>query len=291
MAFRCSRILRSLCCAGILCLWGLAPGLASAQPAGTNTGNARFSTGMDIGHAYFFRGIRQEDEGFIAQPWGDATFKLRETDETSTSLAVGFWNSLHSGPTESDGPSENVTAWYRADFYTGLSLGLGGGYEAGVAYRQFMSPNDSFGTVKEITLSLGFDDSERWMGNFALAPHALLAIELDGQADRGTGEGVYLELGVEPGLTLQNAPVSVVFPVTLGLSLANYYEDALGNDSTYGFFDMGAVASYPLAISESYGSWKISGGLHLLFLGRSLEAFNDGNQVRGIASFGLSIEY
>ena len=142
MVLRCSRVLRSLCCAGIWCLWGLTPGLASAQPAGPNTGNVTFSTGIDIGHAFFFRGIRQEDRGFIAQPWGDVIFKLREAAETSTSLQMGFWNSLHSGPTGSDGPSENVAAWYRADFYTGVTLGLGGGYEAGVAYRQFMSPND-----------------------------------------------------------------------------------------------------------------------------------------------------
>ena len=158
---------------------------------------------------------------------------------------------------------------------------------------KFRSPsNDAFGTVKEITLGLSFDDSER-MGTFALSPHGLLAIELDGQADGGTGEreGVYLELGIEPDLALNNSAVSFVFPVTLGLSLANYYEDALGNDSAYGFFDMGAVASYPLAVSESYGSWKISSGLHLLFLGGSLRTFNDGDQVQVIGSFGLSIGY
>ena len=46
-------------------------------------------------------------------------------------------------------------------------------------------------------------DDSALLGVFSMAPHVLLAIELSGQADGSnsdTGEGVYLELGVEPGL-------------------------------------------------------------------------------------------
>ena len=109
------------------------------------------------------------------------------------------------------------------DFYAGLSLGLVGQWQADVVYTQYMSPNDTFSTVKELALSLAFDDSER-MGALALAPYVMLAIEASGNA-AGIESGVYVELGVEPGLPLEDSPVSLTFPVTLGLSLSDYYQN------------------------------------------------------------------
>jgi hypothetical protein len=276
--------------------WGLTPAVALAQP---NTGKVSFSAGLDFSHAYFFRGIRQEDEGFIAQPYGEIAFDLFEDAEglNTGSLALGFWNSLHSGPTGSGnigGLSQNTTAWYRSDFYAGLSLGLVGHWQAGVVYAQYMSPNDRFSTIKELALSLGFDDSE-WMGDLALSPYVTLAIEVAGNA-AGIDEGVYVELGiepgVEPGLPLEDLPLSLTFPVTLGLSLSDYYQDALGANDAFGYFDLGILGSVPLLrVSESYGSWEVSGGVHLLFLGDTLEALNAGDQFQAIGSFGLSIGY
>ena len=209
---------------------------------------------------------------------------------------LGFWNSLHSGPSGSGGPSLNTTVWYEVDFYAGLSLGLVGQWRADVVYTQYMSPNDTFSTVKELALSLGFDDSER-MGALALAPYVVLAIEASGNA-AGIGSGAYVELGVEPGLPLEDSPVSLTFPVTLGLSLSDYYQNVdptvgmVGDNDGFGYFDLGILGSVPLLrVSESYGSWEVSGGVHLLFLGDSLEALNAGDQFQAIASFGLSIGY
>ena len=297
MALRYRRALRSLCCVSIwsVLAWGLTPAVALAQP---NTGKVSFSTGLDFSHAYFFRGIIQETDGFIAQPYGEIAFDLFEDTEglNTGSLALGFWNSLHSGPSGSGGPSLNTTAWYEVDFYAGLSLGLVGQWQADVVYTQYMSPNDTFSTVKEIALSLGFDDSER-MGALALAPYVMLAIEASGNA-AGIGSGVYVELGVEPGLPLEDSPVSLTFPVTLGLSLSGYYQNVdpmvgmVGDNDAFGYFDLGLLASVPLlGVSESYGSWEVSGGVHLLFLGDSLEALNAGDQFQAIGSFGVSIGY
>ena len=297
MALRYRRALRSLCCVGIwsVLAWGLTPAVALAQP---NTGKASFSTGLDFSHAYFFRGIIQETDGFIAQPYGEIAFDLFEDTEglNTASLALGFWNSLHSGPSGSDGPSLNTTAWYEMDFYAGLSLGLVGQWGVDVVYTQYMSPNDTFSTVKEIALSLAFDDSER-MGDLALAPYVMLAIEASGNA-AGIDSGVYVELGVEPGLTLEDSPLSLTFPVTLGLSLSDYYQNVdplvgmVGDNDAFGYFDLGLLGSVPISgVSESYGSWEVSGGVHLLFLGDSLEALNAGDQFQAIGSFGLSIGY
>ena len=57
-------------------LLGLAVGAAMllAAPrafAGPNSGNVQFSMGMDFTTAYFFRGILQERDGFIWQPYGE----------------------------------------------------------------------------------------------------------------------------------------------------------------------------------------------------------------------------
>ncbi len=294
MALRYRRALRSLCCVSIwsVVAWGLTPAVALAQP---NTGKVSFSTGLDFSHAYFFRGIIQETDGFIAQPYGEIAFDLFEDAEglNTGSLALGFWNSLHSGPSGSGGPSVNTTAWYEMDFYAGLSLGLVGQWQADVVYTQYMSPNDTFSTVKELALSLAFDDSER-MGTLALAPHVMLAIETSGNA-AGIESGAYVELGVEPGLPLEDSPVSLTFPVTLGLSLSDYYQTVVGmvaENDAFGYFDLGLLASVPLlGVSESYGSWEVSGGVHLLFLGDSLQALNAGDQFQAIGSFGVSIGY
>ena len=296
MALRYRRALRSLCCVGMwsVLAWGLTPAVVLAQP---NTGKVSFSTGLDFSHAYFFRGIIQETDGFIGQPYGEIAFELFEDTEglNTGSLALGFWNSLHSGPSGSGGPSMNTTAWYEMDFYAGLSLGLVGQWQADVVYTQYMSPNDTFSTVKELALGLAFDDSER-MGALALAPYVMLAVEASGNA-AGIESGVYVELGVEPGLPLEDSPVSLTFPVTLGLSLSDYYQNTdpmvgmVGANDGFGYFDLGIVASVPLDVSESYGSWEVSGGVHLLFLGDTLEAANAGDQFQAIGSFGVSIGY
>ena len=297
MALRYKRALRSLCCIGIwsVLAWGLTPAVVLAQP---NTGNASFSAGVDFSHAYFFRGIIQETDGFIGQPYGEIAFDLFEDSEglNTASLALGFWNSLHSGPSGSSGPSVNTTAWYETDFYAGLSLGLVGQWQADVVYTQYMSPNDTFSTVKELALGLAFDDSER-MGALALAPYVMLAIEASGNA-AGIDSGVYVEFGVEPGLPLEDSPVSLTFPFTVGLSLSDYYQNVdpmagmVGANDAFGYFDLGILASVPLlGVSESYGSWEVSGGIHLLFLGDTLEALNAGDQFQAIGSFGVSIGY
>ena len=67
-------------------------------------------------------------------------------------------------------------------------------------------------------------------------PYALVAFELEGQADGGAVEGRYLELGAAPGLSL--AGLAVAVPVKVGLSLEGYYEGLRG-DERFGFFSVG----------------------------------------------------
>ena len=168
----------------VVALWSAAL-IAVPQPAQAqgNDGKLSVSMGVDASHAYFFRGIRQERQGLVVQPFADASFALFEDGEglTDVTLTIGQWNSLHSGPSGAEGPAANVASWYESDFFTGVTLGLEN-WEAGITYTSYLSPNDSFGTVHELSLALIMDDSELLNG-FALAPH----VGIDHRAERPGG--------------------------------------------------------------------------------------------------------
>jgi hypothetical protein len=88
----------------ILVLTGASAVPALAQDAGNN-GAVSVAAGIDFSNAYYFRGIIQETEGFIAQPFLEAGISLFEGDSglQSVSVTSGLWNSLHSGPSGSKG--------------------------------------------------------------------------------------------------------------------------------------------------------------------------------------------
>jgi hypothetical protein len=259
---------------------------ASAQ---ANSGRIAFNMGLDTSHAYFFRGIRQERDGVIAQPYFDTTVMLLDGGDGLNSIAftVGQWNSFHSS---GRGTTTGPHTWYESDFFTGFTLGLEN-WEAGVSYTAYMSPSHSFGTVQEIGISLSLDDTGVTMLPLLLHPHLALAVEVHGQADGGASEGAYFELGIEPGLDLAEGSLSLTVPLTLGMSLNNYYEDGGLTNDTFGYLDLGLVLGVPLNVPESFGSWELTGGAHMLLLGRYLESLNGGNQFQAIGSVGLSIGY
>src|SRR5262245_29661525 len=155
-------------------------------------GAVTLTASIDFANAYFFRGIPQDDTGVIMWPSGDLGFALFSGSGglKSISVNVGTWNSLHTGSAGSDGPSGKL--WYESDFYATAGFGFGRGTTAGVTYTAYTSPNGSFGTVKEISFKVAVDDSGA-LGSFAVKPYAVLAHELDGQADGGANEGTYLE--------------------------------------------------------------------------------------------------
>jgi hypothetical protein len=264
---------------------GVAP--ASAQGSeDPNPGAVTFSGGVDVLNAYFFRGIPQDDTGVVTWPYGDLGFSLFSGDDgvKSVSANVGMWNSLHTGSAGSDGPSGKL--WYESDFYAALGFGFGGGTSLGVTYTAYNSPNGMFGTVKEISFKLAVDDSGA-LGALAVKPYAVLAQELDGQADGGANEGTYLELGIGPGHAWSKASLTV--PVRVGLSLGDYYESLTG-DETFGFLSVAGVLTVPFSgMPTKVGSWNIHGGVEFLMLGDRNEAvFGDSSHVIGSVGIGLS---
>ena len=298
MASARTRGARRLCAAGLFVLAGaLAPGAAQAQ---VNDGRMSLTTGIDLSHAYLFRGIKQERQGVVAQPYGQLDVNLYDNSAgvglTGVTLTVGQWNSLHSGPTGSGGAMHHVRPWYESDFYTGATLSIDN-WDAGVTWTAYTSPNHAFGTTQEVAFSVQMDDTGV-LGDLALHPRALLAIETAGGADGGANEGIYLELGVEPELGVVADRVTLGVPLTLGFSLSDYYENGVPEGAPgslrdgFGFLAIGVAAAAPVPIPESYGAWEITGGVHFLALaGGYVEAVNDGDQLQVVGSFGISIGY
>ena len=284
--------------AGLLVIGLLAAvgGGAETALAQANSGRISLSTGIDTSNAYFFRGIRQERSGLIVQPYADVSVNLLAADSESLStltVTVGQWNSLHSGPSGAQNEDRTTAMWYESDFFTGITVGTDA-LTAGITYTSYLSPNDSFATVQEVSLALSLDDSDRLL--VPLQPHLGLAVELSGQADGGSAEGTYFELGVEPGLDLVPDRISIGFPATIGLSLNHYYEngDPQNGDKlndVFGYFDLGAVATLRLGVPDSAGTWTVTGGVHLLALGEYLKVLNDGDSLQAVGSVGFNISY
>ena len=260
---------------------------AAAQPASDpNPGALTFTGLFDIPTVYVFRGIVQEtDPGFTTQPAGDLGIALHSGDGgiKSVGVNVGVWNSLHTGSSGSDGPTERLH--YEEDFYATLGLGFGKGFALGTTFTAYSSPNGMFTTVEE--LSFKFSQVNRF------APYATLAFELsdDGQADAGTSKGTYLELGVGPTWPIGSSGFSVTTPVKLGLSLSNYYEGPDG-DEAFGFFDIGVQTTIPLSkVGSQFGSWNIHGGVDFLFLGDTTRLFNDDSSTKVVGLIGIGLSY
>ncbi|HSF05296.1 MAG TPA: hypothetical protein VLG10_05840 [Methylomirabilota bacterium] len=274
------------------------PGIGQAQDKGPNTGRVSLGMGVDFTTHYFFRGILQEDQDYIVQPYGEVTFKLLEGEGAFTGLGftLGLWNSLHGGPTGTGGANQDPRIWYEADFYAKVTATLFEDLTAAMIYTAYMSPNGRFTTVEELAFGFGYNDS-KLLGPFALNPSVLIAFELDGQADGGLDEGVYLQIGLTPGYTFNEKgtyPLTVSLPVVLGLSLSDYYErvGVGGEDDTFGFLSIGLGASVPLKfVPASYGAWSAKASLTYITLGDNLKAANNRESSEVIGTFGLAMTY
>jgi hypothetical protein len=287
----------------VVALLAIFPSKAAAQtgaqtpaqtpaPSDPNRGYVNLSGGFDLANAYMFRGLRQDDTRLIMWPSADAGFRL-VSDANGASRAVlhvGSWNSLHTGLTGSEGPTQRL--WYESDFYTTLAFAVVEGVGVGATYTAYTSPNSSFSTVKELSFKVAADESIASTGA-PFAPYALIAFELDtrpglGQADGGQRAGTYLEFGAAP--KWPGVPIDVAFPIRVGLSLRDYYELA-GIDHRFGFLSLGARASVPIVRTGNYGAWNVHGEVDFLSLGDTPEAFNAGEQNKIVASVGIGFSY
>jgi hypothetical protein len=274
--------------AGAMAL-GVTTGAAFAQTAAPaaadpNTGALTFTGGLDVPTKYVFRGIVQEaDSKLTLFPYGDLGIALfsGEGAVKSASVNVGVWNALLTGSSGSDGFTEKLH--YEEDFYTTFSLGFGGGVGLATTWTAYTSPNGMFNTVQELAFKV---TKAHWLN-----PYGTIAFELDGQADGGDNEGVYLELGAAPAWPLAGGKATIGVPVKFGFSLSDYYE-LLGEDHKFGYFQGGALLTLPLSDGSSkFGAWNLHGGVDFYAFGDTTKFFNNGDGGKVVASFGVGVVY
>jgi hypothetical protein len=263
-------------------------------PEAPNTGRLHLSFGAEYTNDYYFRGIIQEDDAVMVQPWAEILIDAVRAEEYTLGFKVGTWHSFHDAATNAGTDDDFTEDWYEADWYLGPTLTVGE-LTFGAQYVWYTSPSDAFDTIEEVLLTAGFDDSE-YLGDWALAPRLALAIETgDNFADGAdTDSGVYLELGVTPGFDLEKTLIGdwrINVPLTVGLSLSDYYEDASGDDEAFGYFDIGVEAGTLLPIPAEWGAWSFTAGVHLLILGDHTRQYNTDEDHEFIASVGLSVSY
>lgn len=249
--------------------------------------------GVDYTTSYLGRGLYCEDSGLILQPYADFALDLYRADDLTVLFTFGTWNSFHgaaTGAMTSDGFVEN---WFECDLYAGVGFTTGT-WELDMQYYFYTSPSDAAGTIEEAYFSFAYDDSEL-LGAWAMHPTAVLAIETGNNAADGGRNGTYLELGIAPGFSFDaglGEDIEISFPVSVGLSLDNYYEGANGEDDVFGFASVGATASLPLGLDPSWGAWTLSAGVQALFLGDAAASFNTNNDdFEVIATVGISLEF
>jgi len=305
----CRSLAATLCLvAAPLAAWGAEPAPAgsveagsdpatTAEPPPTNAGKVALSVGSDFTTAYYFRGILQERNGFIWQPYAGVTFKLAEDVGygviDNIDFSIGSWNSIQSNQTLASG--SGPANWYESDVLVGFTMGLWGFVSTNITYAAYTFPNGAYATAQELDWTIAFNDSEL-LGPFALNPSLLWAFEVDSTAFGDTSqEGIFLGVGVKPSVVLfeeAEYPLTLALPLSVGLSVSNYYEEIDGDNDTFGYFDAGLVASVPLSfISSDYGAWSLSAAVDVLVLSDTLERANLGDGTQVVGKGGIAFSY
>jgi len=218
--------------------------------------------GFDVVSNYISKGVAYQNQGFIIQPYADLHFRIYKGAGAleSVTVDVGIWNSIHANhPGARFGAGNSgVPNWFEFDFATGLTFNLSNKLSLSPYFKTYESPSSIFQTTYTVGLGLSYDDSAA-LGAFALHPHALVELELQGSTGNnfpgGTyhGRGQYYEVGIAPGTKL--GEVSLSLPVTAGFGSGGFY---LGNRG-FGFISVGARAEYDLkAIPACLGKWTLS---------------------------------
>lgn len=257
------------------------------------------SAGVDLVTQYFFRGYEIEDSGGIFQPWLEVGLVIYENEDgpiNGVDVYVGSWNSIH---TEGDtlGSTSN---WFETDIYTGFNVAFLDYFTFGFVFTDYEYPGLGDVAIREIGLSLSFDDSSFWEGvlplkGFAINPYAFYAIELQNiQANGNQISNAYFETGIAPGFDIplsDDYAIGFSFPMYIGLSIDNYYVDSDGDGALFGYFAFGPQFAVPLSfIPSDFGDFEFTAGVTALCI-NAAGTTDGGGSLEVYGNFGLSWSY
>lgn len=247
--------------------------------------------GVDYTNSYFFRGIVQDADGVIFQPYAGVEVDAYTSDTFRLSISAISWNSIQDAPTGTGPRGDSIRSWYESDLTLGTTARFGD-WAVGVQYVWYTSPSNAFRTTDEIDVVVAYDDSKA-LGKWSLKPAVTLAWEVgDGRADRfGSDRGTFAQVGIAPGFPVRlsdSLEMQITFPASVGISLGGYYEDPNGSDDTLGFLSLGVKATLPLTVPAAYGAWVASIGAAALFLGDHTADYNGGDDNEVVVTFGIA---
>jgi hypothetical protein len=271
------------------------PGGLTAQPEepSPNTGRISLAIGADWVSDYYYRGILFQP-GDNVQPYGEVRFRLLEDlgPLTSLVLAAGTWHDFRSG----GDPHSDPKWWFEANVYARVAATWWNVLSTSAQFIYYDSPNDSFRTSSDITVTAALDDS-RWLGAFALNPSIAFAFQTHGHfVGTADSDGIYMSLGLAPGYTFfknSTVPLNVSLPMTFGFSVRDYYTTASGRNDTWGYFQGGPQFTAALKfIPRAFGDWTARAGVQFLQFGRNLKEINGRNDsFTTIGTVGFAMTY
>lgn len=278
----------ALACALMAAGAGLAPSSASAAEEKEKKAlPLSVSAGVDFPTAYYFRGVLQQDEGLITQPYANLYLKLYEGKDFSITPWAGVWNSFH----EEKGLGNKK--YYEVDYLAGVDFGVGP-VTISPGYTLYHYPSDVFKDIHEVQLKLSFNDSALIKVTkfpFALNPYIMFAWETK---DKGGTEDSYMEIGIRPSFEGKIGVVPFTFgiPVTVGMSLDDYYFNKSGKETTLGYVSVAGTASIPLPFPKGFGEWSLNLRVeYLYFDAHSARAASNDHGTDVIGMVGLSVSF
>ena len=287
--------LKSSFCAGLAAVGLLA--LPAALIAGTETTAKETKVteapktsaitgdfGVNFVSAYFSRGILQENQGAIAEPYADLYLSLFEGSGAinKVSLNMGIWGSIHS-----HNPGLGTTSsWYEFDWMPGISVTFAKNFTLTTSYYEFDSPNDSFAAARSVNINLAYNDADV-LGVFAMHPHITFLRELDNKAGLGARKGSYYEVGIAPGLPAFG-PVTVTLPATAGFGSNRFYDKG----TVFGYFSVGPNIAIALPFVPSrFGSWTVNTSATYYHLNGNVATADLGRHNDWVFSGGLGMTF
>ena len=217
--------------------------------------------GFDVVSNYITKGVVQENQGFIIQPYADLHFRIYKGAGALTSVTVdlGIWNSFHSHRPGVGGSTRN---WYEFDFQAGLTWNFNK-LAIGTYWKEYASPSDRFANAYAVGFNLAYDDSDI-LGAFALHPYAVVELNVQGTTGNNINgsRGQYYEVGIAPAHSWGDFTLSL--PINAGFGSGGLYLHNRG----FGFIGVGVKGTYALScIPACLGKWSIYSGFNYYRLG------------------------
>lgn len=227
--------------------------------------------GFDVVSNYVTKGIVQNNQGFIIQPYADLHFRIYKGAGALTSITadIGIWNSFNSH--RGVAPAGNNTSnWYEFDFKTGLTFNFNK-LSLSPYFMTYESPASYFPNAYTAGINISYDDSDL-LGAFALHPNAMVELELQGTTGNAAPRGAsqYYQVGIAPAHSWGDLTLSL--PVNVGFGSSGFYV----NNRAFGFVSVGLRADYALNfVPACLGKWTASTSFTYYHLGAGARAAGD----------------